>query len=167
MIIRNETSQDYAAVHKINSDAFDTEAEAALVEGLRSNAEPIISLVCEDEGELVGHILFTPVSLEGHPDCPIMGLAPMSVTPRRQGEGIGSDLVHAGLDQCRQLSYGAVMVLGHPGYYPRFGFVPASRFCIRSRYDAPEEAFMALELEAGFLEEVEGTVRYHAAFDAL
>ena len=93
-----------------------------------------------------------------------MGLAPMAVLPARQRGGIGSALVRAGLDACRQLGCTAVVVLGHPAYYPRFGFQPASRFALGCEYDVPDEAFMALEVEPGSLVGKAGTIRYHRAF---
>lgn len=94
----------------------------------------------------------------------IMGLAPMAVAPEHQRRGIGSALVRAGLEQCRQLGVGAVAVLGHPAYYPRFGFVPSARFGIGSEYEVPEDVFMVLELQAGVLLSGSGTATYHAAF---
>jgi putative acetyltransferase len=96
-----------------------------------------------------------------------MGLAPMAVLPARQRQGIGSALVRDGLGRCRELGYEAVVVLGHPGYYPRFGFVPASRFGIGCEYDVPAEVFMALELVPGALRGKPGTIRYHPAFAEL
>ena len=132
MLIRDETKDDRDAVYAINLSAFETSSEATLVDALRGQAQPNVSLVSEDNGELVGHILFSPVSLSGHPDCRMMGLAPMAVTPGHQNKGIGSALVQAGLDQCRKLGCIGVVVLGHPVYYPRFGFSPASEFAIDS-----------------------------------
>jgi putative acetyltransferase len=124
----------------------------------------VISLVAEHEREIVGHIMFSPVSLAGHADSKIMGLAPMAVAPEHQRIGIGSALVVAGLEHCKRIGIGAVVVLGHPRYYPRFGFVPATRFGMVSEYDAPEEAFMALELLPGYLGRKAGVIRYHPAF---
>ncbi len=123
MLIRAEEEKDCAAVYAVNASAFETLAEAHLVDVLRSQVRPVVSLVAEDGGEIVGHIMFSPVSLSGHPKLKIMGLAPMAVTPEHQRKGIGSALVRAGLEQCQQLGFGAVVVLGHPEYYPRFGFV--------------------------------------------
>ena len=91
----------------------------------------------------------------------------MAVQPDRQNEGIGTGLVRAGLEACRHMGVVAVLVLGHPEYYPRFGFVPASRFGIQCAYDAPDEAFMALELVPDALQAVNGRVEYHEAFDRL
>ena len=164
MQIRLEQPADVAAVHAINQAAFETSAEADLVDAIRAQAEPIISLVADDAGTTVGHILFSPVALAGHAELKIMGLAPMAVAPAQHRRGIGSALVREGLDHCRRLGYGAVVVLGHPGFYPRFGFAPASRFGLTSEYDVPDEVFMAVELTAGALEAKAGTIRYHPLF---
>src|SRR5262245_56206133 len=161
MIVRPEQPKDHALIHAVNTAAFDTPAEADLVDALRQQAQPIISLVAEDQGELTGHILFSPVSLSGHPDLNLMGLAPMAVVPARQRQGIGSALVRTGLDQCRQLGFGAVVVLGHPAYYPRFGFVSSVQLGIRSEYDVPKDVFMVAELQPGYLRGAGGTVQYH------
>lgn len=144
MQIRPERAADIPAIHAVNRAAFETSTEADLVDALRQRAEPIISLVAENAGSIVGHILFSPVTLLGHEELSIMGRAPMAVLPAEQRRGIGSALVRAGLERCKQLPCGAVVVLGHPDYYPRFGFVPASRFGLACEYDVPDEAFMAL-----------------------
>jgi putative acetyltransferase len=164
VLIRAEEKGDCAAVHALNASAFETPAEANLVDALRTHAQPVVSLVAEDSGSLVGHIFFSPVSLLGHAPLRIMGLAPMAVMPRLQRKGIGSALVRAGLDRCKELGFGAVVVLGHPQYYPRFGFLPSTRFGIRCEYEAPEGAFMVVELQSGLLRGVSGTIKYHAAF---
>jgi putative acetyltransferase len=164
MLIRAEEQEDRAGVRAVNVSAFETALEANLVEALREDAKPLVSLVADDDGAIVGHIMFSPVSLSGHPALHIMGLAPMAVFPDRQRKGIGSALVRAGLEQCKRLGFGAVVVLGHPAYYPRFGFSPSARFGIRSEYDVPEDVFMAVELQAGFLRGASGTIKYHAAF---
>src|SRR5262245_6107712 len=140
-VIRPEEQKDQAAVHALNARAFESGAEATLVDLLRERARPVVSLVAEHEREIVGHIMFSPVSLIGHADLRIMGLAPMAVAPEHQRKGVGSALVQAGLEQCKRIAFGAAVVLGHPGYYPRFGFVPSTRFGITSEYEAPPEAF--------------------------
>lgn len=167
MRIRSEEESDRHAVYSVNAAAFETTAEAELVDTLREQAHPIVSLVAEEEGTVVGHILFTPVFLPGHPQLKIMGLAPMAVAPDQQSRGVGSALVRTGLERCRQLGYGAVVVVGHPEYYPRFGFTPGVRFGLGCEYDAPEEAFMAIELERDYLQGAAGTIRFHAAFEGV
>ncbi len=166
MVVRSEAEDDLQAVRDLNRAAFDTSEEADLVDRLRQEASPIISLVAEEARGILGHIMFSPVSLEGHPGLKLMGLAPMAVSPAHQREGIGSQLVVAGLERCRQLPCAVVVVLGHSAYYPRFGFTPASDFGLCSEFDVPSEAFMALELEAGVLRSSSGTIRYHPAFVA-
>ena len=167
MLIRAERDTDHAAVHAVNAAAFPTPLEADLVDALRRQAHPLISLVAERDGAILGHILFTPVTLEGRPDLRIMGLAPMAVAPGHQRSGIGSALVRAGLDECRHLGFYAVVVLGHPEYYPRFGFSPAVRYGLRSEYDVPDEVFMAMELLPGALRNAPGTIQYHPAFGSV
>ena len=162
--IRPERSDDVGGIRVVNLAAFDTALEADLVDALRQQASPVISLVAEQAEGIVGHILFSPVTLSGHPDLTLVGLAPMAVVPSHQRRGIGSALVRAGLDACR--TFDAVVVLGHAGYYPRFGFVPASRFGIRCEYDVPDDVFMVREMVPGRLDGKHGTIRYHAAFGA-
>jgi putative acetyltransferase len=162
-----ETESDHAAVRAVNEAAFESPAEADLVDALRQQARPVISLVAESGGEIVGHIMFSPISLDDDDEMVIMGLAPMAVSPANQREGIGSALVREGLARCRQIGSGAVVVLGHPQYYPRFGFVPASEFGIDSEYDVPDEVFMALEIQPGALDNIGGIARYHEAFGTI
>ena len=154
-------------MHAVNVSAFETPSEADLVDALRAQATPVVSLVAEDDGGLVGHIMFSPVTLPEHPGLRIAGLAPMAVEPEHQRKGVGSALVRAGLEQCRQLGFGAVVVLGHPAYYPRFGFSSSRRFGIGCEYDVPDDVFMVLELQPGFLHGASGKVKYHAAFGEL
>jgi putative acetyltransferase len=165
-IIRPEQPDDVDGVRHVNRSAFETALEATLVDALRQRASPIVSLVAVSNETVVGHILFSPVTHSSDAALRIMGLAPMAVVPERQRQGIGSELVRAGLDECRKLDVDAVIVLGHAEYYPRFGFVPASRFGLSSEYDVPDEVFMVLELKAGVLrgQEKRGRLCYHAAF---
>jgi len=167
MLIRDEESRDFAAVREINTLAFETASEANLVEVLRKEAHPILSLVAEEKGVPVGHILFTQVTLTGHAKLKIMGLGPMAVSPDHQRNGIGSELVQEGFERCKELGFGAAVVLGHTWFYPRFGFIPAGRYGIRSEYDVPEEAFMIIELKPGYLAGASGTIQYHQAFNSV
>ncbi len=164
MKIRKEEAEDNQGVRRVNELAFGTPAEANLVDALRDQVQPTISLVADEGDEIVGHIMFSPVVLTGHPDLKIMGLAPMAVLPSHQRKGIGTKLVHAGLIECEKLKFGAIVVLGHPEYYPRFGFVPSSRFDLGCEYEVPEDVFMAKELREGYLRGATGIITYHAAF---
>ena len=169
MLIRTEKENDRAGVYQINAAAFETRAEAELVEALRACVQPLISLVAEVDSAVVGHILFSPVSVSADSRLRMMGLAPMAVVPAHQRQGIGSALVRVGLERCRAMARSAVVVLGHPEYYPRFGFSPASRFGLRCEYNVPDEVFMAMELEPGIFERCihngqRCVVKYHAAF---
>jgi putative acetyltransferase len=165
--IRLEQPEDIPAIRQVNLAAFGTTTEANLVDALRRQARPLISLVAVSGDHVVGHILFSPVTLSSHPELQIMGLAPMAVEPEKQRQGIGSLLVKAGLEECRRASCVAVVVLGHADYYPRFGFTRASTFGLASEYDVPDEVFMALELKPGILRGKSGTIQYHQAFAAV
>lgn len=165
--IRREGADDSAAIHRVNAAAFLTEAEANLVDALREAADAYVSLIAEQGGSVVGHICFTPVAIESGPaTLRVAGLAPMAVLPEMQRRAIGSALVRRGLEEILKAGFDAVVVLRHPRYYPRFGFIPASRFGLRCEYDVPDEVFMALELRNGSLEQAAGMVRYHPAFAA-
>ncbi|MCI5107189.1 MAG: N-acetyltransferase [Pseudomonadales bacterium] len=167
LAVRPEAPADQEAIHRILCAAFPGDAEARLVQALRQQASPLLSLVAEQDGLLCGHILFSPAHLNCAENSLIMGLAPMAVEPAQQSRGIGSQLVSAGLTACRELGAIAVVVLGHPHYYPRFGFRAASEFGLVCDYEVPAEAFMALELQPGSLAGVSGTVHYHPCFAAL
>lgn len=164
MHIRSEKPADHEAIFALNIAAFGQPGEAKLVDALRQQAMPFVSLVAVKDAAVVGHIAFSPVTLPDHADLKIMGLAPMAVASHCQRQGIGLALIKEGLAQCKALGYGAVVVLGHPGYYPRAGFVPAHNFGIRCVYDAPPEAFMLVELVPGYLQNASGTIAYHQAF---
>jgi putative acetyltransferase len=164
MHVRAERPEDRAAVRAVNLAAFDTAAEANLVDALRDKAQSVVSLVAEEGKEIVGHIMFSPVTMYGGQQFRLIGLAPMAVVPARQRQGVGAALVHTGIARCTERGFGAVVVLGHRSYYPRFGFQPSIRFGITSEYEAPAEAFMVLELQPGYLSGITGVVRYHAAF---
>jgi putative acetyltransferase len=165
--IRHEVPGDREAVRRVNESAFDSTDEADLVDILRVDARPVVSLVAEIGDRLVGHILFSPVSASAAPELRIAGLGPMAVLPENQRTGVGSALVVEGLKVCREAGFGAVVLVGHPDWYPRFGFVPASRFGLASEYDVPDDVFLAIELHPGYLEGARGTVRYQKAFAAL
>ena len=167
LTVRRETVADYDRIDEINRSAFPTDSEARLVRLLRESSDPFVSLVAVDSSGPVGHIAFSRASLDASESVFVVGLAPMSVVPERQRQGIGGRLVNAGIDACRQLGVQIIIVLGHAEYYPKFGFVPASRWGLRSEYDVPDEAFMVLELDAGCLPTDARVARYHEAFGAI
>jgi len=167
VLIRTEEQRDIAAVHGVNEAAFETAAEADLVDVLRAQAGPVISLVAESGEAVIGHIMFSTVTLPGHHALQLMGLGPMAVAPAYQRRGVGSALVRAGLERCRQIGCGAVVVLGHPEYYPRFGFQSSKRFSMDCEYDVPSDIFMVMELESGYLRGAAGRIQYHPAFRGL
>lgn len=166
--IRPEQIEEIAAIRRVNERAFNGPAEADLVERLREHDKVTLSLVAVRDDEIVGHILFSPVVIESpRQSIAAVGLAPMAVLPELQNQGIGSLLVRTGLDQCRRAGHLVAVVLGHPQYYPRFGFVPASRYAIRSEYEVADEHFMVIELRPGALAGQSGTVKYQAEFNEL
>lgn len=162
VIIRPEKAEDFPHVHRVNALAFAREDEARLVEKLR-DVEPLISLVAESDGQVIGHILFSPMTFENK-ESDFLGLAPMAVLPEFQNQGVGSMLAREGLRIANEQGFAAVFVLGHPEYYPRFGFAAARTKGFYSEYDVPDEAFMVLELEAGALDDKQGLVKYRPEF---
>ncbi|HEY8157012.1 MAG TPA: N-acetyltransferase [Myxococcota bacterium] len=164
-ILRPEAPGDSRAIDAVHERAFGQPGEAALVRALRSEATPYVALVAERAGRVVGHIAFSPVSIEGG-SPPALGLGPVAVEPGLQRTGIGSALVRAGLDRCAALAQ-IVVVLGHAAYYPRFGFQPAFPRGLRYRSEVFDPSFFVLELAPGALAGISGQVRYHAAFERL
>ncbi len=165
--IRPEIQEDLAKITEVNDLAFGQKNEGILIERLRKTDRFIseLSLVAELEGRIVGHILFCPVTIRSaDSEFSSLSLGPMAVIPELQRQGIGSRLVTEGLEAAARLGYRSVIVLGHPEYYPRFGFKPASRWNIKAPFDAPDEAFMALELVNGELIGKSGVVEYPGEF---
>ena len=165
MYIRTEKPEDLEAVRQVNIAAFGRENEANLVDRLRGIASTF-SFVAVQSDRIVGHILFSLVAVEGKcsRNLSILGLAPLAVLPNYQRQGIGTLLIRQGLKECARSGFNAVVVLGHPDFYSRFGFIPASRKSLKCEYDVPDEAFMVLELESGALEDCSGTVKYRSEF---
>jgi putative acetyltransferase len=162
--VRTEAASDQEQVREVNRQAFSQPNEAALVDALRG-VPGCISLVAAVGSSVIGHILFSPVEIHGpSSNAPAAGLGPMSVRPERQRQGVGSRLVRTGLEECCRQGYDAVVVVGHPSYYPRFGFVRASVHGLRYEQPVPDEVFMALELRPGALSGGGGIVKYHREF---
>jgi putative acetyltransferase len=163
--IREETPGDHQAIRDVVARAFDDETVAALVDRLRADGVVVTSLVAVEDGRVVGHILFseTPIDIE---KGVVEGatLSPLAVAPERQGEGIGSALARRGIEVCRERGKSVLIVLGHPTYYPRFGFSAEVARRVRSKYSDKGPAYMAMELTPGALA-TGGTARVPAAFD--
>jgi putative acetyltransferase len=171
-IIRVERPEDVVGIHRVDELAFARPEEADVVDRLRQASIPFLSLVAEDGGAIVGHVLFTPVIVddgERHAGqhVPGMGLAPLAVTPERQRQGIGTLLVQRGLELLRTDGCSFVIVLGRPEYYPRFGFEHALLHGLTCQWkDVPDEAFMVLVFDPDALRGVSGVARYRDEFDA-
>ena len=163
--IRRETSEDLASVHKVNAEAFGREAEAVLVDKMREHGVLTLSLVAVNDDSIVGHIAFSPVEITSEKTS-LNGLtiAPVAVLPSYQNRVIGSILVRAGLDECRNQGHEIVFLVGHPEYYPRFGFVPARAKGFECEYEAPDEAWMVIELKEGALAGKQGKVTFQPEF---
>jgi putative acetyltransferase len=166
IIIRAEETADMPAIYQVNEAAFGRPDEANLVDALRQNDGIVASLVAVYRQKIVGHILFSPMTLDESIEQPVrlVALGPMAVYPDYQGLGIGSQLVRAGIEQCRQAGYALMIVLGHPWFYPRFRFAPAAPHGIRAQWDVADEVYMVKELQNGALAEVKGVVRYRPEF---
>ena len=168
ILVRAETADDLGAVRRINEQAFDGAAEAELVDALRRRGAVTLSLVAEIDGEVVGHILFSPATIVSDGEqVPAVALAPMAVMPTHQRRGVGSRLVDEGLRLLSEAGHGIVVVLGHANYYPRFGFRTASELGIGCSYDVPDEVFMVRLLRENAWSDRTGTVRYRAEFDSV
>jgi len=165
--IRQEQPEDIAAIHNINETAFGQPAEAGIVDSIRSACQDTVSIVAVDDDHVVGHIFFSPVTVSGeNSNLHGMGLAPMAVLPERQNQGIGSMLVKAGIEAMRNRNCPFIIVLGHPAYYPRFGFGNASEHGLSCQWEGvPDEVFMVQILDAECMVDVSGTVRYRDEFD--
>lgn len=166
IIIRSEKKEDFNEIKEINIYAFNRENEANLVQKLRESTAfiPELSLVAVEEGEVVGHILFSLITIENDKESHIvLALAPMAVKPSFQHKGIGSKLVTEGLKKCKELGYDMVVVLGHSKFYPRFGFEMAKNYGIEAPFKVPDEVFMVSKLNKE--KDIKGVVKYPKVFD--
>jgi putative acetyltransferase len=163
LIIRAETPDDYVSIRDINRRAFGRDDEAILVDALREQGYSRVSLVAVEDGLAIGHILFSDLPIVTQErTVPDLALAPLAVIPSRQRRGIGSALVQAGLRICADQGHGIVIVLGHPDYYPRFGFSASRARSLNAPFSGA--AFMALELVSGALGGIVGEVHYPPPF---
>ena len=162
--VRPERAADDDGIRHVNLLAFEQAAEADLVDALRDSPAwlPELSLVAEENGEIVGHALFTVARLDSGPE--VLALGPMAVLPGHQRSGIGGAMIRAGIERARATDYPLIAVLGHAEYYPRFGFEPASAFGISTAYEVPDEYWMILPLP-GYDPGIRGQVVYPPPFD--
>lgn len=163
--IREERSDDVAAIRDVNNRTFGQQQEANIVDALRANGAALLSLVATLDHEVVGHIMFSPIIVgEG-----TMGaaLAPMAVVPDVQRRGIGGKLIEAGVRKLEAAGCPFIIVLGHAEYYPRFGFKPASRAGITCEWDVPDDVFMVLVLDEAKMQGVSGLAKYRCEFSTV
>lgn len=164
IIIGPENPNDYKQIEQVNDLAFSQPNEGKMISSLRKNKKfiPDLSLVAKFDSKVVGHILFFPLNIiSGEKSFEVISLSPMAVLPEHQQKAIGKNLVIEGLKKAKELGYKAVIVLGHPTYYPKFGFEPASKWNIKPPIDdVPDEASMAIELVDGFLKDKAGVIEY-------
>ncbi|MBN1572176.1 MAG: N-acetyltransferase [Deltaproteobacteria bacterium] len=165
--IRSETADDQKSIYDLHLSAFGRRVEPELVGKIRSkeNFIPELSLVAVNENKILGHLLFSIITIESEgKEIPVLALSVISVLPEYQKKGIGTKLIKRGLEKCRRLGHNVIIVIGHPSYYPRFGFVPASGYGLSVPFEAPDEAVMAAELAHGALNGISGTIQYPPEF---
>ncbi|MEZ8101408.1 GNAT family N-acetyltransferase [Vibrio bivalvicida] len=167
MLIRTEAPADILAIDRLLKSTFETEAEANLVMKLRENSRRTLSLVaCNDEGVVVGYVLFSPVTLEGS-DLNWQGLAPLAVEEKYRNQGLAAEMVKEGLSSLREFGYPACVVLGNPAYYSRFGFIDSEERQMRCQWDVPQGAFQVLSLVEGEFDHRSGLIEYCPEFSEL
>jgi putative acetyltransferase len=169
MILRTEESSDYSSVYALTCEAFGgRNDESLLIERIRASVYfvPELSIVAEIDNKIVGHLLLSRATVvEQERNHDVMVLAPVAVKPEYQKRGIGGSLIREGLHRCRTLGYGLVLLIGHPDYYPKFGFKPARSFQFELRqFEVPNEVFMVCELQEGEIKKCKGELRYPEAF---
>jgi len=167
MLIRTEAPADILVVDQLLKSVFTTEAEANLVMSLRENGNRTLSLVaCEDDGEIIGFAMFSPVAVEGE-QLNWQGLAPLAVREDYRKQGVGAELVREGLSSLGELGYPVCVVLGDPGYYQRFGFEAADKYGFQCQWQVPTEAFQILALWDNALDGKQGQIDYCPEFELL
>lgn len=169
MNIRHERPQDIEIIHAVEAAAFGRDVEADLVNRLRENEGITLSLVAEQDDQIVGHILFSPMTIDGVQDT-VLALGPVGVLPDYQKQGIGAALIREGLRQAAEMGYTLVFLVGHPTYYPRLGFrqaVPLGFDSVYTPDKTQHEHFMVYELVEGALHNRSGFVRFRPEFDGL
>ena len=162
--IREERPDDHAAIRDVNRRAFGQDQEGNIVDGLRSNGAALLSLVAILNDRIVGHIMYSPAIIG---DVTGAALGPMSVLPEHQRHGIGSKLVLTGNQRLREAGYPFIIVLGHPAFYPRFGFRRASTLAVKCEWDVPDDVVMLLILDELKMQGISGLVKYRHEFSGV
>lgn len=164
--IRKEEAKDIEAIRRVNEQAFGRHNEADLVDKLRNSKVLSVSLVAEQDGEITGQIAFSPAALEDdNSGLKIVALGPVAVLPALQRRGTGSKLVREGLKECRRLGFAAVILVGHPDFYPRFGFIPARpKGFTCGGFEVPDNVWMVIELNKDSLKGRTGTIFFRSEF---
>ena len=163
--IREERADDIAAVRDLNRRAFGQDQESNIVDALRANGAALLSLVATLNGQVVGHIMYSPLSIDGKFEGAALG--PMAVLPQCQRRGIGSRLIEAGNRKLKDDGCPFIIVVGHADYYPRFGFKPASEHGIKCEWDVPDNVFMLLVLDQAKMAGVAGLAKYRPEFSSV
>ena len=168
MNIRKEQPEDIAVIRGLNIEAFGRPQEANLIEMLRTNGGILLSLVAANEDQIVGHILYSPVTAgSGEKKIAGAGLGPMAVLPEYQRRGIGAKLIEFGTTRLKQSGCPFIVVLGHAEYYPRFGFRPASEYGLKCEWNVPDSAFMAVVLDESKIRGLSGFTKYREEFSSV
>jgi putative acetyltransferase len=165
MEIRKERPDDVAAVRDVNRRAFGQDQEANIVDALRTNDAALLSLVATVNGQVVGHIMYSPLTVAENVNG--VALGPMAVLPEYQRQGLGTRLIEAGNRKIKDAGYPFIIVVGHADYYPRFGFRPANEYGIKSEWDVPDEVFMLLVLNEQKMQGVSGLAKYRLEFSTV
>jgi putative acetyltransferase len=165
IVIREEGPDDIAAVREVNRCAFGQEQESSIVDALRANGGALLSLVAIMDDRIVGHIIYSPVSVSDMVNGAALG--PMAVLPEHQRQGIGTRLVEAGNQKIKDAGHPFIIVVGHAEYYPRFGFRPASEYGVKCEWDVPNDVFMVLVLDPAKMQGMSGLARYRHEFSTI
>jgi putative acetyltransferase len=162
--VREEHPSDIAPVRELNRCAFGQDRESNIVDALRTNEGVLLSLVATIDDRVVGHIMYSPISVASVSGA---ALGPMAVLPEHQRQGIGSKLIEAGNRKIEDAGYPFIIVVGHAEYYPRFGFRPASEYGITCEWDVPDEVFMLLVLNEAKMRGASGLAKYRPEFSTV
>jgi putative acetyltransferase len=162
--IREERADDFAMIREVNRRAFGGDQESDIVDALRANGAALVSLVATQNDRVVGHIMYSPARIG---DVTGAALGPMAVLPEHQRAGIGSKLVEAGNQKLKASGCPFLIVVGHPAFYPRFGFRKASALAVKCEWDVPDDVCMLLILDHARMQGVSGPVKYRHEFSTV